>query len=106
MTLVFHLNELGSHSYSVRFTPHTAFEHILHSQFTAYLVQSLLTILVVHNRGSRDHAEALRIETSELGDHFFRKAVAKILLRGVSGEVLERKNGQHQPLTGCLRPSR
>jgi hypothetical protein len=35
-----------------------------------------LAVLVMHDGGARNHAEALGIEASELGDHFLGQAVA------------------------------
>jgi hypothetical protein len=56
----------------------------------------------MHDGGAPDKAQVLRIEVPELRDHFLGQAVAEVLLAGVSSEVLERENRQHQSSTGRL----
>ncbi len=94
--LVSHLDELRGNSHLARVAPDAALQHVLHSQFTANLFQVLLAVLIVHDRSTRDDPEVLGIETSELGDHFLRHAVAEVVLSGISREVLEGQNRQHQ----------
>src|SRR6266478_6886885 len=90
VTLVFHLNQLGGDSHSVRFAPHTAFEDVLDLKFTSDLVHWLLTVLVVHDGSAGDHTQVSGIKISQLRDHLLREAVTEVVLGCVAGEVLER----------------
>src|SRR5260370_31407000 len=96
MGLVFAVNELCRDSRFVTVAPHTSLQHILHPKFTADLVQRLRTGLVVHYGGPSNHSEALWVQASKLGDHFFSQAVAEIVLPNVSREVLDGKNRRHK----------
>ena len=60
--------------------------------------------LETHHRCSGDDAQMAGVETSKLADHFLGHAVAEVVLRSVSGEVLEWQDGDHHPL--ALRPPR
>jgi hypothetical protein len=62
-------------------------------------------MFVVHYGGARDHTEALWIKASELRDHFLGQAVTEVVLAGVSSEVLEGKNREHQSSAGRLGAS-
>ncbi len=103
MTLVLHLYKLGGDSHFIRIATHASLEHIVCSQFTPDLVQRRLAVLVVHDRGTRDHSQVLRIEVAQLRDHFLGHAVAKIFLPRVSCQILEGKDRQHQPSSWLSR---
>src|SRR6266404_7757668 len=105
VALVSHLNELGSDTYFVCIASHAAFQHKLHSQFTSNLVQWRLAVLVMHDRGSRDHSQVLRIEVPHLRDHFLSRAIAEVFLPGISGQILEGQNSQHHSWARFLRLS-
>ena len=94
--LVPQLNELRRDAHPARITPHAPFKNVLHPESTAYLVQRLLAVLVVHNRCPRDHPDMLRVQVSQLRDHLFRQAIAEVVLTVITGEIFKRKNRQHQ----------
>ena len=85
MGLVAGPNELGGDAHFIGITPHASLQHILHVQVAGNPVQVLRAVFVVHHRGARDHAEALRIQAAQLGDHFLRQPVAEVILAGVPG---------------------
>ena len=104
--LVFHLNQLAGDANLLRITADTALKNILHTQLATDLVQWSCTILVVHHRRARDYTEALGIQIAQLRDHFFGKAVAEIILVGISGQVLEGQDRQHDSSGRWLSRSR
>src|SRR6266496_1654693 len=103
VTLVFHLNKLGSDSHPVRFASHTALQDVLDLKFTADLVHWLPAVFVLHDGSARDHSQVIRIKISQLRDHLLREAVTEVVLAGVTGEVLEREHGHHDSRTRWLR---
>ena len=47
-------------------------------------------MFVVHYRRACDHADTVRVEATELRDHFFRKAIAEIILAWIPGKIFKR----------------
>jgi hypothetical protein len=101
MGLVADPNQLGSDPRSST-TPNAAFENVIDAQLMPDLIHRFVGVLVRHGAGSRDHAEFLRVDFSNVGNGFFRKPVAKVLLLRIVTEVCERQYRQHHALlTGC-----
>ena len=95
MTLVLHLKELDSHAQMIPAPSKAVFQHILNREVTSNLVQALVTVFVSHHGGSRDDSQLFRVKPPQLCNHLFRQAVRKVLLFGITSEILEGQHGQH-----------
>src|SRR5260370_2316239 len=95
MTLVLHLKKLNSGAQVIPAPPKAVFQHILNSKVTPNLVQALVTVFVSHHGGSRDDSQLFWVKPAQLCNRLFRQTVRKVLLFGITGEILEGQHGQH-----------
>src|SRR6267154_56349 len=95
MALVFHLKKLDSDAQMIPAPAKAVFQHILNSKVTSNLIQALVTVFVSHHGGSRDDSQLFWVKPAQLCNRLFRQTVRKVLLFGITGEILERQHGQH-----------
>src|SRR5215472_12287434 len=68
MGLVLYSNKLYGEAQAVGAASEAAFQHILDGELTTNLIQTLVTVLVPHDRGSRDHTQLLGTQAPQLGN--------------------------------------
>ena len=88
------LDELGGNAHPRPRPADAAFQHVVDAEILADLADVLARILVEHRCRASDDAEVTGIERAELGDHFFREAVAEELLLGVVAQILKWQDRQ------------
>src|SRR6266446_9443692 len=95
MTLVLHLKELNSHAQMIPAPAKAVLQHVLNRKVTSNLVQASVTVFVSHHGGSRDDSQLFWVQPTQLCNRLFRQTVRKVLLFGITGEILEGQHGQH-----------
>src|SRR5713226_9815645 len=95
MALVLHLKKLDSDAQMIPAPAKAVFQHILNSKVTSNLVQALVTVFVSHHGGSRDDSQLFWVKPAQLCNRLFCQTVRKVLLFGITGEILEGQHGQH-----------
>ncbi len=95
MALVLHLKKLDSHAQMIPASSKAVLQHILDRKIASNLVQALVTAFVSHHRSSGDDSQLFRMKPAQLCNHLFRQAVGKVLLFGITSEILEGQHGQH-----------
>src|SRR6267378_1183049 len=95
MTLVLHLKELNSHAQMIPAPSKAVLQHILNRKVASNLVQALVTVLVSHHGGSRDDSQLFWVQPRQLCNHLLRQTVRKVLLFGITREILEWQHSQH-----------
>src|ERR1035437_3723901 len=100
--LIVHSNQLGGDANVLRIAAHSALKQVLDSEFTADLFQRRRAVLVMHDRCTGDHPQALGVEIPHLRNHLFGQTVAEVVLRGIAGEVVEWEHGEHGSSRECL----
>jgi hypothetical protein len=92
MRLVGHLNELHIDAHVIFTAADAAFQHVLHVQDFAQLVDGLCGEQFRCCRS--DYTELRRIDPAELRDSFFGEACDKFVLLGIAAAVRERPDEQ------------
>ena len=75
---------------------HTAPDDVTHAKFRPDLVIGFRAVPVSHDRTARHHAQAR--ELRQIGDQIFRNPIGKVILFGITGEVIERQYGDRMTL--------
>src|ERR1035437_6261113 len=92
MSLVAGLDKLSGDPHALARATNAALEQVVDAKFAGHLSGPFLGVLVLHGRGAGNHAEVLRIEAPELGDHLFGHAIGEIILAWISADVQKRQN--------------
>src|SRR6266436_4896272 len=98
MSLFCSLDQLGGNAHAVSTAPNAPLQQIAHTQFPGNLRGSLLGVFVSYSRGSCDHSELGGLELAELGNHFLRKTIGKVILVRVPAQIYKGKDRQHGSL--------
>src|SRR5262245_20110080 len=103
VSLVARLNQPSGHPNALPVTAHATFQEIIHIQFSSNLPGIFVAGFVQRSRCPRDYTQPLRIQTTQLCDHFFGHTVSKERLLRVVSKVLKWKDGKHHPACGRAR---
>src|SRR5882672_2743829 len=102
MSLVLHSNQLGRDAHMCPLPPHAALKHIVHAQFPPNLRDRFIRLFVRHGRSPSDYPHLTRRHLSQSHDGFFTQTIAEIVLSWIAAQILEWKNGKHDPRPFCL----
>ena len=104
MSLVLHSNQLGRDAYTCPIPPNAALKHIVHTQFPPNLRDRFIRLLVGHGRSPSDYPQLTRRHLSQSHDGFLTQTITEIVLPWIAAQILEWKNGKHDPRPFCLEP--
>jgi hypothetical protein len=90
--LIHHVDESCRNSNLPGRSADAAFHDVLRPKLTTNLVHSLARTLVTHRRGPGDHGQAVRTNTSEVGNQLLGQAIAEVILLRIGAQVDERQN--------------
>src|ERR1700678_3166780 len=93
------LDELDGHVDFVAETSDRSLDDAVDAKRSCYLRQGAASSLVLHDGRSGDNTKGRVL--GQHGDQLIGHAVGEVVLRGIAGEVIERKNGQRSDLRSC-----
>ena len=103
------VNQLRRDTHSPTNATHRALDDGIDARLTADLRQVLRRLLVLHDRGARDHLE--RAHLGKARNQLLRHAIREVLFAGLAGEVIQRQHRYRSdgwrtdgPLAPCRPP--
>ena len=110
LRLVGNLDQARRDAYAPARAAHGALEHVMHAEFAADVRDAPARSLEHQAGGPGDHAEPLRVQGRELGDHLLGQAVGEEIVPATAACIRERQHCEHHALAsgcvGCARVER
>src|SRR6266576_6844498 len=95
MGLVARRNQLDGNANALAIAAHASLEHAVDMQLRSNFYNGFLRGLVLDGGSSRDHAQSLGVELSEMRDHLLRQPLHKVFLLAITTQILEGKDEEH-----------